>query len=82
MAFTLLGISSTRSALIVGSVGTTVVDCGMDHGSLWIAGCRWLAVGGAIIFATVHLMDLRDQAGDRTHGRTTLPMILGDTAAR
>ena len=68
--------------LIVGSVGTTVVACGRDHGSLSVAGYYWVAIEGAIIFTTVHLMDLRDQAGDRAHGRRTLPIVLGDTAAR
>lgn len=68
--------------LIFGSVGTTVIACGRDHGSLSIAGYHWLVIEGAIIFTTVHLMDLRDRAGDRAHGRKTLPIVLGDTAAR
>lgn len=64
------------------SVGTTLVACGQNHCSLSIAGCRWLAIQGAVVFTTVHLMDLRDQAGDRALGRSTVPISLGDTAAR
>lgn len=64
------------------SVGTTLVACGKDHCWLSMAGYCWLATGGAIVFTTVHLMDLRDQAGERAHGRTTVPISLGDTAAR
>ena len=60
-------------------VGTTLVACDC---SITVAGYRWLATGGAIVFTTVHLMDLRDQVGDRAHGRATIPIVLGDITAR
>lgn len=68
--------------LILWSMGTTLVACDKNHCSLSMTGYKWLAMEGVIIFTTVHLMDLRDEAGDRTRRKTTIPIILGDTAAR
>ena len=65
------------------SFGTTAVACGQhDHLFLSSLGYTWLLTEGAIIFTTIHLMDLRDQAGDRARGRATVPIVLGDNVAR
>ena len=64
------------------SVGTTLVACGETQCSFTMVGYRWLAIEVAIIFTTIHLMDLRDQEGDRAYGRKTVPIALGDTVAR
>lgn len=44
----------------------------------------WLAAGGvcALIMAQILINDLRDVAGDRTGGTASLPVLLGETAAR
>ena len=44
--------------------------------------CRWLLVVIGIIFSTVQLQDMSDQAGDARRGRRTVPLVWGDTAAR
>lgn len=43
---------------------------------------KWLVLIGAIVFTTIHTQDMHDQAGDRTRGRKTMPLVLGDAAAR
>ena len=45
-------------------------------------GYFWIALPGMITLTTIHLMDLRDQEGDRAQGRSTVPLVLGDTIAR
>ena len=64
------------------SVGTTLVACVESHCSFSMPGYQWLAIEVAIISTTIHLMDLRDQEGDRAYGRRTVPVVLGDTVAR
>ena len=77
----------TRQLLNAGGMaswclGTALVACGDEQCSLSTKGYLWTAIPGAIILTTVQLMDLRDQAGDLASGRSTLPLVLGDTAAR
>ncbi|KAL8671616.1 MAG: hypothetical protein Q9168_003889 [Polycauliona sp. 1 TL-2023] len=43
---------------------------------------RWFGIIAAIIFSTVHLQDMYDQAGDRVKGRNTVPLVIGDGHAR
>ncbi|KAL8794427.1 MAG: hypothetical protein Q9195_003014 [Heterodermia aff. obscurata] len=43
---------------------------------------QWLCILAAIIFTTVHLQDMYDQAGDRARGRKTVPLVAGDGPAR
>lgn len=43
---------------------------------------QWLLVIIGIIFSTVQLQDMSDQAGDAKRGRRTVPLVWGDTAAR
>ncbi len=64
------------------SIGTTSVACGKGEHTLDPAGYQWFALAGVIIFMTLHLQDLRDQAGDRTRGRRTAPLVWGDGIAR
>lgn len=68
--------------LVVGTIGTTLVACGESHCSITASGYRWLALEGLIVFTTIHLMDFRDQQGDRARGRMTIPILIGDSAAR
>ena len=42
----------------------------------------WIAVIGSVIFTTMHVQDLKDQAGDNARGRKTAPLVLGDSMAR
>lgn len=46
------------------------------------AGWSWVATISAVIFTTMTVQDLKDQAGDRARGRRTAPIVLGDIVAR
>ncbi len=43
---------------------------------------RWLLTLGLVIFTTIQSQDMYDQSGDRLRKRWTVPLVLGDTAAR
>ncbi|KAI9660213.1 MAG: hypothetical protein M1831_003520 [Alyxoria varia] len=45
-------------------------------------GLSWTCLVSLIIFATMHVQDLKDQAGDSARGRRTMPLVLGDGVAR
>ncbi|KAI9878274.1 MAG: hypothetical protein M1830_001374, partial [Pleopsidium flavum] len=64
------------------SIGTTLVACGHGGYTLDPAGYHWFALEFGIIFTTLHIQDLRDQAGDRIRGRQTAPLVWGDGIAR
>lgn len=42
----------------------------------------WIMVITAIILTTMHVQDMCDQEGDAKRGRRTLPLVIGDAAAR
>jgi 4-hydroxybenzoate polyprenyltransferase len=42
----------------------------------------WIVVLGLLVFPTVSLQDLRDQAGDHRLGRRTLPLVAGERFTR
>ena len=42
----------------------------------------WLILLATVVFSTIHLQDLYDQEGDRLRARRTLPLVIGDPAAR
>jgi 4-hydroxybenzoate polyprenyltransferase len=42
----------------------------------------WLAIIGGIILTTIHAQDMYDQIGDAARHRRTVPLVIGDTAAR
>lgn len=64
------------------SAGATRVACGNTLCALNNAGYKWVAMIGAVIFSTLHVQDLKDQEGDRARGRSTAPLMLGNTMAR
>lgn len=43
---------------------------------------QWLVIIGAVVFTTVQLQDMYDQAGDAARSRKTLPLVIGDVPAR
>ncbi|KAI3324026.1 UbiA prenyltransferase family-domain-containing protein [Xylariaceae sp. AK1471] len=45
-------------------------------------GITWTSILSAVIFTTMHSQDMKDQRGDRTRGRRTAPIVLGDFVAR
>lgn len=45
-------------------------------------GYTWVIIISGVILTTMHVQDLKDQAGDRARGRKTAPLVLGDLPAR
>jgi 4-hydroxybenzoate polyprenyltransferase len=45
-------------------------------------GIVWTAMISGVILTTMQIQDLKDQAGDRTRGRKTVALFLGDTVSR
>jgi hypothetical protein len=46
------------------------------------AGSAWIWIYSGVIFTTLHVQDLKDQAGDRVRGRSTAPLVIGDGLTR
>ncbi|KAL9130348.1 MAG: hypothetical protein Q9217_001450 [Psora testacea] len=73
-------------AMVVSSIGTTQVAIheGFSNGSteFTLRGYQWLTIKAAIIFTTLQVQDLRDQDGDRSRLRSTVPIVIGDELAR
>ena len=42
----------------------------------------WIAMIGGVVLTTAHVQDLPDQEGDSARGRRTVPLEIGDVAAR
>lgn len=64
------------------SSGATQVACGFGEHSLNPVAYQWLAMVGGIVFTTLQMQDMADQEGDQARGRGTVPLVLGDWAAR
>lgn len=45
-------------------------------------GRLWTVIISAVVFTTMHIQDLKDQAGDSRVGRRTVPLVLGDGLCR
>lgn len=43
---------------------------------------QWLLTIGLVIFTTIHSQDMYDQVGDSLRKRRTVPLVVGDSAAR
>jgi 4-hydroxybenzoate polyprenyltransferase len=69
LGFMCFSASATRSMMGPGS-------------KISVAGYGWIVLTGCCIFATICLQDLYDQEGDRSRGRFTAPLVLGDWRAR
>ncbi|KAK2756654.1 hypothetical protein FQN54_005099 [Arachnomyces sp. PD_36] len=63
------------------NAGSLKVAGGPDS-SINKQGVMWTSIISTVIFTTMHSQDMKDQAGDRSRGRRTAPIVLGDFAAR
>ncbi|RYP06627.1 hypothetical protein DL764_003049 [Monosporascus ibericus] len=63
------------------AVGANATSAGLFSG-LTTTGATWVAIISLVIFTTMHVQDLQDQEGDRTRGRRSAPLVLGDWVAR
>lgn len=64
------------------SSGATLVACGHGRSSFLPVTYQWLGIVGGIVFTTLQMQDMADQEGDRARNRGTVPLMLGDWAAR
>jgi len=62
--------------------GAFRVACGHEQEKDIVQIYSWVAYIAGIIFTTMQVQDLKDQAGDRASNRHTAPLILGDSTAR
>lgn len=72
-------------AFFLYSLGSLKVASGAsDHAEdvLGSAAYGWTAAISAVILTTMQVQDLKDQEGDRTRGRQTAPLVLGESMAR
>ncbi|KAF2726631.1 hypothetical protein EJ04DRAFT_452955 [Polyplosphaeria fusca] len=60
------------------------VDGGGISGSTGITamGYTWICMYSLVVVTTMHVQDMKDQAGDKARGRRTAPLVLGDRVAR
>ncbi|KAJ5630608.1 uncharacterized protein N7484_010708 [Penicillium longicatenatum] len=76
-------IAVAYDAFLAGSLRIALsAATGCTNVELSTTGYRWLGIIGGIILTTMQIQDLRDQAGDRTRGRQTWPLVLGDSFSR
>lgn len=61
--------------------GALKIACGIDQ-SISTPGYHWVVLISCVIMTTMHVQDMKDQAGDKARGRRSAPLVLGDTAAR
>lgn len=61
--------------------GALRIACGPGH-HISTTGFVWTAIVSAVYFTTMHVQDMKDQAGDRAKERCSAPIILGDSLAR
>ena len=69
------------SAFAVYNAGSLKLAVG-DESTISSNGLEWIAMISAVILTTMHVQDLKDQAGDHQRGRRTVPLMLGDAVAR
>ena len=62
--------------------GATAVALSGSQGSMTATAHIWILLISMVIFTTVQVQDMADQAGDHTRQRRTLPLVFGDGTAR
>ncbi|MCJ1456492.1 hypothetical protein MMC28_006853 [Mycoblastus sanguinarius] len=62
--------------------GATIIASTGTHVSLNSTAYMWFLVIAIVIFTTMQVQDMEDQAGDGQRQRYTLPLVLGDGPAR
>lgn len=62
--------------------GATIVALTGSPGLMNTTAYAWFLIIAMVIFTTVQVQDMGDQAGDRLRQRHTLPLVIGDGPAR
>ncbi|ORY67581.1 UbiA prenyltransferase family-domain-containing protein [Pseudomassariella vexata] len=71
-----------NSASLQIAAGGRAANMGHGENLLSDIGLRWTALISTVIWTTMQVQDLKDQAGDRVRGRMTLPLVLGERVSR
>lgn len=58
------------------------IAMGTENNRINHQGVAWVAIISGVIFTTMQIQDLKDQAGDSTRGRRSVALLLGDTVSR
>lgn len=69
-------------AVVCFALGATIVAYGGEAFSLTGKARLWHWIVAAVVFSTLQIQDLCDQKGDKHRGRSTIPILFGDTIAR
>ncbi|ORY18576.1 UbiA prenyltransferase family-domain-containing protein [Clohesyomyces aquaticus] len=80
----------TRNAIIAlafgvfnwSSLKVAIGGGGSSAAHITSSGYAWIWLFSGVILTTMHVQDMKDQAGDRSRGRKTAPLVIGDWAAR
>ncbi|KAI0095756.1 UbiA prenyltransferase family-domain-containing protein [Nemania sp. FL0031] len=64
------------------NLGSVKVAAGLSSDCLTPVGVQWTLAISGVILTTMHVQDLKDQHGDRSRGRQSAPIVLGDRVAR
>ncbi|KAK8018991.1 UbiA prenyltransferase [Apiospora marii] len=72
------GVYNLGSLKVAGGVGAG----GSVETKMTPLGMAWVVVISGVILATMQVQDLKDVAGDRSRGRLSAPLVLGDRLAR
>nr|AVY05505.1 digeranylgeranylglyceryl phosphate synthase protein [Nodulisporium sp.] len=62
--------------------GSLTVALGPEYYALSSRGMAWVAVISGVILTTMQVQDLKDQEGDKTRGRKTIALFLGEHISR
>ncbi|TGO61805.1 hypothetical protein BCON_0024g00050 [Botryotinia convoluta] len=73
LAFWIYNLSSLKVAIGGGGSSTA---------SVTTTGQIWVTVISAVIMTTMHVQDLKDMLGDKSRGRETAPLLLGEHVTR
>ncbi|PYH88427.1 hypothetical protein BO71DRAFT_454076 [Aspergillus ellipticus CBS 707.79] len=71
------GLFNCASLRIMASGGGGVEDVYLTE-----TGYLWIGIISGVILTTMQVQDLKDQVGDRTRGRQTIPIVLGERCSR
>ncbi|KAJ5710392.1 UbiA prenyltransferase family [Penicillium malachiteum] len=66
------GLYNAGSGKMAGGPGSTINN----------QAAIWIGIISSMVITTMHVQDLKDQKGDRSRGRRTAPIVLGDLVAR
>jgi len=55
---------------------------GLSSAEITATGFSWILMISAVIFTTMHIQDLKDMTGDKSRGRETAPLFLGEMVTR